>query len=337
MTDTATLGQELFNACVTGTEQLVQKYLDLGADSNYRDPKSGLPCLHKAVRRNRTEVVEILLERGADPNARDADGNTPLLLAANNKHPNTRVISALMAYGADPNLPRIDAEGRACETPLHNCAKHSATNGIALLLQGGADSSLINAETGNTPLEEVNMFFKGVQKPFHQYRALPAIDRSRPFTRADVLASNTENMSALDNPLTWRYLADINATLRRQGEEPIGKAGLLDKNFCGKFRAVELLESGLFRPVAHQLQAEGVPLDVSDFLKNDQLAENLAHPDVLRVIFSPANYTGRGLPAFERNLADLPGELRGQVGNLFSLRVELQRQEKTRTPAVAGR
>lgn len=329
------LNRELFDAATTGTAQLVQKYLALGAEPNYQDAKTGLTCLHSAVRSNGSEAVVSLLEYGADPNARNSEGETPLLRATRGKYPNQDVLRHLLAAGADPDMQRINAEGQACEAPLHNCAKNDAKEGILLLLQSGADSTLVNAESGNTPYEDVNMFFKAVQKPFHIYNALPAIDLGQPFTRADLLQSDSENRNALDNPRTWRHITQINTALRIQGEEPIGKAELLGKHWQGDIRAAELLKGGLLRPVAQQLQAGGEAFDVADFLHTPQLEQELQQPEVLRLLFCPENYARRGLEAFERNLSDLPAEARDQVKNQYSLRLELQRQE--RATATRGR
>ena len=67
------------------------------ADSN------GFTALHAATWRSRLHVAEVLLKHGANVNARTEDDETPLISAAGDDDPPTRMamVNLLLAWGAD--------------------------------------------------------------------------------------------------------------------------------------------------------------------------------------------------------------------------------------------
>jgi uncharacterized protein len=120
-------GTALIIASTMGKADIIEALLDKGADANYRD-KNSFTALHAAVRDSdygedaaqrarAVATVKVLLAHGADPNARlhqekptvrgldelQFEGGTPLALAAEVN--NLDAIKALVAGGADPNIP----------------------------------------------------------------------------------------------------------------------------------------------------------------------------------------------------------------------------------------
>ncbi|KAL7302538.1 hypothetical protein TKK_0005175 [Trichogramma kaykai] len=70
-------------ACRLGRVNMVERFLDAGADPNCRASSgSGLTALHFALQTDilgdRRSVLNLLLKRGADPNLADARGRSPL-------------------------------------------------------------------------------------------------------------------------------------------------------------------------------------------------------------------------------------------------------------------
>jgi len=97
---------------------------------------AGEAPIHLAARQGNAEQVRKLLQ--ADPAARDqrtALGSTPLHLAAMN--PDTAVLRALLAAGANPNARDNDGA-----TPIHMAAYASRPVHTQLLLEAGADPLL---------------------------------------------------------------------------------------------------------------------------------------------------------------------------------------------------
>jgi uncharacterized protein len=108
-------------------------------------------------------LCEFLLEHGADVNAANTEtGETPLhaALCTPNRPAFELVVRVLLAAGADPNRQtRIGAETGAFmrdvrtrgETALHRAAAFAPESTIRLLLDGGANKSLKDAN-GDSPL-----------------------------------------------------------------------------------------------------------------------------------------------------------------------------------------
>ena len=74
----------LFSACKRGDIEGVKRHLADGADVNAKDNSVDTP-LHIAAFERHTEIAELLIAKGADVNAKDADGKTPLDRAIMNR------------------------------------------------------------------------------------------------------------------------------------------------------------------------------------------------------------------------------------------------------------
>ncbi|WP_347311201.1 ankyrin repeat domain-containing protein [Defluviimonas sp. SAOS-178_SWC] len=106
-------------------------------EGSHPDPDILVEPLYHASQRGRGEVVTYLLSLGARPDSATKFG-TALGIAARNDH--TGIVAALLAAGADPNLPG----GEFGLMPLHQAAERGAIESARLLLEHGAD---VNAET----------------------------------------------------------------------------------------------------------------------------------------------------------------------------------------------
>jgi ankyrin repeat protein len=89
-----------------GHYEIAESLLGLGIDVNHND---GRTILHAFAAHEDLTGVRWLLSHGADVSARAADGGTPLHAAAT-RNAGTKVISALLTYGADPRI--VDHAGR---------------------------------------------------------------------------------------------------------------------------------------------------------------------------------------------------------------------------------
>ena len=94
----------LHYAALAGDMKLIVRLLDEGADASLPD-LAGFTPLHFAVQEQKAAVVPVLTQAGAAVDAQDTYGNTPLWRAVVNYRGDGHTIEALLAQGADPDLP----------------------------------------------------------------------------------------------------------------------------------------------------------------------------------------------------------------------------------------
>jgi Planctomycete cytochrome C/Ankyrin repeats (3 copies)/Ankyrin repeat len=111
-----------------------------GADPN-QSTYFGNPLSH-ACWSDSYEAAQLLIARGADVNARDALANfTPLHWAAGTESPRPRLVTLLLANGADPNAAGgepVGAFGLVPQTPRLIAEKRGRTAIVAALVAAGA-------------------------------------------------------------------------------------------------------------------------------------------------------------------------------------------------------
>ena len=93
--------------------------------------------LHLAALYGQPKVMRLLVEAGANVDAYDSEGNTPLLLAAEQRR--TDVVMELIRLGADVNKKK---RPRFC-TPLHAAVLHMDMGSVVALLTAGADVNAV--------------------------------------------------------------------------------------------------------------------------------------------------------------------------------------------------
>ena len=110
-----------------------------GAEVNALDRTGGTP-LHTAAgaRSDNTEAVAVLLEAGADVNLRDESGSTPLH-AASGRFGRPGLVRLLIDAGAD-----VNARDGGGGTPLHRALREESPSVAAVLLESGADPTLVD-------------------------------------------------------------------------------------------------------------------------------------------------------------------------------------------------
>ena len=134
----------LYHASVANDLAEVKRLLDAGAD-----PNDGESVFH-AAEKNHRAVVDLLMQYGCDiSSAHAVYGNTPLFFLCgfgNDEEGRStwhQGIAYLLERGADPNVPSRPTG----DTPLHHIATSPAGLATAkLLLDGGADPLIRNGE-----------------------------------------------------------------------------------------------------------------------------------------------------------------------------------------------
>ena len=102
--------------------------------------------LHLAALYGQPKVMRLLVEAGADVDAYDSRGNTPLLLAAEQRR--TDVVMELIRLGGDVNKKKRPRFCRDCDparfcTPLHAAVLRMDMGSVVALLTAGADVNAV--------------------------------------------------------------------------------------------------------------------------------------------------------------------------------------------------
>jgi len=132
--------RRLISASRSGDIAAVQAMLDKGAkvDATTWTSRGRQTALHVAVSARHPEVAELLLASGATVAVKDKFGDTPLHTAVKKGLP-PRTIEHLIQAGAD-----VNAKGELDDTPLHVSKYRKQEALSALLMEKGADNSLLN-------------------------------------------------------------------------------------------------------------------------------------------------------------------------------------------------
>ncbi|KAL7288157.1 hypothetical protein TKK_0017818 [Trichogramma kaykai] len=127
-----------------GYDCRVHGYLELGADPNCRDRKTGNAPLHLALANSLKSTVELLLRYGADPGMANAKGATPLhvLGQVHNRANLAEMLNKLSDRKYGP--VRVDARDNEGNSPLHLAVGSDNNNMMVYLLRQGANPNLAN-------------------------------------------------------------------------------------------------------------------------------------------------------------------------------------------------
>ncbi|XP_035632938.1 dynein axonemal heavy chain 12-like isoform X1 [Oncorhynchus keta] len=127
---------------------LAKLLLGFGSNVNLEGCHSRTP-LHEAAKLGREEFVELLLRSGANPDARSDYGLTPLALAAQCGH--VKVVQALVQKAG----ANVESMAQDFATILFEASASGNPEIISLLLEYGADAN-VPKHTGHLPIHRVS-------------------------------------------------------------------------------------------------------------------------------------------------------------------------------------
>jgi ankyrin repeat protein len=127
------VGTALYFAAKSDHINLVEKFLNLGADPDLRATSSYKTPLIAAVANDNYEVTELLIARGADINATTLSGNSALHFAVTDN--NLAMVNLLIEGGIYLNQTTV----LAGETPLYTACQNGYTDIALALIKAGAD------------------------------------------------------------------------------------------------------------------------------------------------------------------------------------------------------
>ena len=121
----------LYNAVLSGSAEMVEMLVELGADVNKLGERQHVIALHLAASLGNTEIVKTLVAHGAKVDAELDGGITPLHLAAYGGKIET--IEALIELGAN-----VNAQDKNGETVLHLAKRGGFPEVVKVLIKNGA-------------------------------------------------------------------------------------------------------------------------------------------------------------------------------------------------------
>lgn len=135
--------------------EIVKMLLDKGANVNVTTSTSGETALHIASGFGNSEVVALLLEKTKQLELKDCDGDTPLVGAIRQYHP--EVARLLIAKGASVNVRISGTTALCCAATVESQKSPPTTALVAMLLDAGANVNESNESSdperaGETPL-----------------------------------------------------------------------------------------------------------------------------------------------------------------------------------------
>lgn len=251
-------GTALIIASTMGQTDVVEALLDKGADPNYKDGNS-FTALHSAVRNSdygedageraiAVATVKVLIAHGADVNARlnqekptvrgldelELQGATPLALAAEVN--NLDAIKALVAGGADPNIPTekgttplMLAAGAATDVQRARSIEERAMaiDTAKYLVDHGADVNAVG-EFGWTALHAAS--YQGLNDLIEflvNKGAKPDVKDQLGQTPLSIAMSVlTKEAGARRLQIPRRYRGDTTQLLLKLGATPLAKSGV---------------------------------------------------------------------------------------------------------------
>ncbi|XP_067653128.1 serine/threonine-protein phosphatase 6 regulatory ankyrin repeat subunit A-like [Haliotis asinina] len=130
-------------ACLGADENILQHILRLNlVDINYRG-SNGMTALLLAAQHNAHYVFKLLLNSGADPSVVNSDGNNVLHFAC--KADDEEIVKHVLQL----HLVDINCRGSNGMTPLLLAARYNTIGAFELLLENGADPSVVNSYGNN--------------------------------------------------------------------------------------------------------------------------------------------------------------------------------------------
>ncbi|CAB0037260.1 unnamed protein product [Trichogramma brassicae] len=148
-------------ACMSGLDDIVERFLELGQDPNCIVPNTSNSLLHWTVNHCEKEVAILLLKNGANLSLANKDGSTPLHLICRRFMDEDFTEEFFEICSDRLQTVEIDARDKDGDTPLIRALRYSNMKAVEKLLGNGADPNLVN-EKGETPLHMIDGRTSGV-------------------------------------------------------------------------------------------------------------------------------------------------------------------------------
>uniref|UniRef100_A0ABD2X5M5 Uncharacterized protein n=1 Tax=Trichogramma kaykai TaxID=54128 RepID=A0ABD2X5M5_9HYME len=134
-------------ACMSGCDEIVEKFLELGQDPNISMKETGDTSLHLALENRHTKTIELLLRNGANPNLAKKGGSTCLhYIALLSEVVDDDLVEKFFQIIDDIQLTlEVNAQDDDGITPLVFAASYGKKKATEWLLRKGADPNLTDA------------------------------------------------------------------------------------------------------------------------------------------------------------------------------------------------
>jgi ankyrin repeat protein len=141
-------GSDIYNACVRGKQEELQKMLKQSRlDVNWAEPQYGHTTVHVAAAYGHDKCLSMIIQYGGAHLSKTVKGGWAPIHAACN-HGRIACLILLLDNGVDADLPTVDKVGA---TSTYLCCQMGHVKCLALLLDRGANPDLAS-KSGLTPI-----------------------------------------------------------------------------------------------------------------------------------------------------------------------------------------
>lgn len=330
------------------------RYLaEQGAKMDARDHE-GVTPLMLAFENQKVDVARFLIEKaGADPQAKDNAGNGIADRLFDSQKVRKDIAGDDLVWLAVKHVDDLQGQtDRNGKNNLHKLAAMPDLNNLERMLVAGLDPHqgrsnvlLLPGEKPphhdgippHIPLEQLlnNQFADDVAKhTLKTFRSLPRVpDDLSGLTASTLLAPDDKGRRLLDNPLLWKRMPEVIATLEQKGEPLPSHEQLSSGGVMGHSPLSIALHTRAFDSVERCLAAHGESISAEDFGKGtlSKFGEAALETGLLDTLMQPERWSGK-LPELRRFYQDIPPKARDSIQNFQ----QLQQQVRATMPQTQG-
>lgn len=277
-----------------------------------------------AIKANSHERVLDALSAGADPNTCTKHGIPAMFTIELDSYSSVRnrILQHLLNYGANPQTR--DPQG---DSMLHLAALYNCDGAVAQMLEAGIDANLKNRK-GMTALSQTSDYSNpAMGGRLRQAMIAPRALATVKLTHDSLFARNGNGDAPIDNCLTWKDFEVLTSQLEKNGEPPLTKEDLMQKDKTGTSYLARAILSYRFDTVQAYLQKRGEGIDHHDLIRDaaegGEIGMALVNRGRIGEFFNHEYWQGKSLDDFQMTYRALGKDVKSAVTTYHAVHATL--------------